>query len=205
MCTETRQMILGVDTSAGQCAVALLGADGAVRARAAERMDRGHAEALWPMIARMMAEAGATFADLTRIGVCTGPGSFTGIRVGVAAARGLGLGLGVPVVGVDRLRAIADRKGRCLVALAGPRGTAYIRAFPAGADPVKQVPRSALDGLAQGLRLGDGWEGAAPEDGLPDSIAIARLARDGSDPAKPLYVRGPNADPPHEKPPVLLD
>ena len=98
-------MILGIDTSAGQCAVALVAGDRVWRR--AETMARGHAEALFPMIDDVLAEAGATFGDVTRIGVCTGPGSFTGIRAGVAAARGLALGLSVPAVGVTRLTALA--------------------------------------------------------------------------------------------------
>lgn len=207
-------MILGIDTSAGQCAVALLGTDGSLLTRKAEPMDRGHAEALWPMIEAALVEAGAAYAGIRRIGVCTGPGSFTGIRVGVAAARGLGLGLGVPVVGIDRLRALAAQAGdggETAVAVAGPRDTAYLRAAPqpgtAEARPVTQVPRAALDGLAPigTLRLGDAWDGASKADGLADPATVARLARDRSDPAKPLYVRGPNADPPQETPPALLD
>ncbi|MEM6971705.1 MAG: tRNA (adenosine(37)-N6)-threonylcarbamoyltransferase complex dimerization subunit type 1 TsaB [Pseudomonadota bacterium] len=99
-------MILGIDTSAGQCAVALL-AGGRVAASAAETLSRGHAERLFPMIETVLERAGIGPSGLGRIAVCTGPGSFTGLRVGVAAARGLALGRGVPAIGVTRLEAVA--------------------------------------------------------------------------------------------------
>ena len=70
-------------------------------------MARGHAEALMPLIARVMKAAGLTFTDLDRVVVTTGPGSFTGLRVGIAAARGFGLATGKPVVGVSTLSAYA--------------------------------------------------------------------------------------------------
>ena len=91
-------MILGIDTSAAQCAVALLGApinagDPVVERRA---MERGHAEHLFPMIDSVLGSAGIGYDGLSRIAVCTGPGSFTGVRIGVAAARGIALGRRIP-------------------------------------------------------------------------------------------------------------
>ena len=91
-------MILGIDTSAAQCAVALLGApinagDPVVERRA---MERGHAEPLFPMIDSVLGRAGIGYDGLSRIAVCTGPGSFTGVRIGVAAARGIALGRRIP-------------------------------------------------------------------------------------------------------------
>ncbi len=92
-------MILGIDTCAAQCAVALLGAgpmndsDPVVERRA---MERGHAEQLFPMIDNALARAGIGYDCVGRIAVCTGPGSFTGVRIGVAAARGIALGRRIP-------------------------------------------------------------------------------------------------------------
>ena len=77
-------------------------------------MSRGHAEALMPLIARVMDLAEAEFAGLDRIAVTTGPGSFTGLRVGISAARGIALASGKPAVGLttlDRLRGAAHRRG----------------------------------------------------------------------------------------------
>ena len=94
-------MILAIDTSAGQCAVATAD-DPVVLAEAREAMERGHAERLFPMIEAALA---LYPLPLTLIAVCTGPGSFTGLRIGVAAARGLALGHGIPAVGVTRFAA----------------------------------------------------------------------------------------------------
>src|SRR5690625_1758903 len=125
-------MILAIDTSAGQCAAALLDAEGAVLSYRAEKMQRGHAEALFPLLDRLFDDAGAEYSGVTGIAVCTGPGSFTGIRVGVAAARGLALGLGLVARGIDRFHALAFEAGGeepFAIALKGPRGTAYFQAL----------------------------------------------------------------------------
>ena len=89
--------ILAFDTSAAHCAAALLCA-GKIEVRVDE-MARGQAEHLMPMLEEVLAAQGLTWADLDAIGVGTGPGNFTGIRISVAAARGLALGLGIPAVG----------------------------------------------------------------------------------------------------------
>src|SRR5207245_7803218 len=70
-------------------------------------MARGHAEAVMPLIARVMDLAGVEFAELDRIAVSTGPGSFTGLRVGISAARGIALAAGKPAVGLSTLAALA--------------------------------------------------------------------------------------------------
>src|SRR5579883_2583715 len=99
-------MLLAVDTALGACSVALLEGD-AVRAHIFEPMERGHAERLAPMVDAAMTAAGAAFGDLTRLAVTTGPGTFTGQRVGLAFMRGLRLALHIPLVGVTTLEAIA--------------------------------------------------------------------------------------------------
>jgi len=101
-------LILAIDTALEACAVALLDAEaGALRAQETQLMARGHAEALMPMVERVMKAADAPFSALDRIAVTVGPGSFTGLRVGISAARGLGLAAGKPVVGVTTLSAFA--------------------------------------------------------------------------------------------------
>ncbi len=116
-------VILAIETSAAQCAVAVV-SGGAVFARA-EAMERGHAERLMPMIAEVMAEAGIGWEAIETVAVCTGPGSFTGIRVGVAAARGIALGRGIPAVGVTRLEALAFGRGAVRVAVEGRGGSGF--------------------------------------------------------------------------------
>lgn len=94
-------LILSLDSAAAGCTVALL-QDGAVLHCRQENMARGQDSRLLPMIEDMLAATEMSFADLDRIAVLRGPGSFTGIRIGLAAARGLGLALGKPVIGIDR-------------------------------------------------------------------------------------------------------
>lgn len=200
-------MILGIDTSGAQCAVAL--ADGERTLRQVSAMQRGHAEHLMPMIDTVLAEAGASFGDLTRIGVCTGPGSFTGIRVGVAAARGLALGLGVPAVGIGRLEALAAQAAAALplvVVISGPQGAAYAQDFDAECRPEGPPRLVAADADPSGGRVLVGAGGLLP-DCLPDPAVIARLAatRDAGAPPAPLYLRDSGAAPPREAPPPILD
>jgi tRNA threonylcarbamoyl adenosine modification protein YeaZ len=97
---------LAVDTALGACSVAIT-ADGATRAHRWVAMPRGHAEALAPMVDEAMGEAGLAFADLDRLAVTTGPGTFTGQRVGLAFMRGLRIALGRPLVGLTTLEVMA--------------------------------------------------------------------------------------------------
>lgn len=101
--------ILALDTCMAACSAAVLRLDqGEHRvARRFEPMERGHAEALFPMIEAVMSEAGTTFADIGRIAVTVGPGTFTGVRAGIAAARGIALAAKLPVVGAGSLEVMA--------------------------------------------------------------------------------------------------
>ncbi|HUN97575.1 MAG TPA: tRNA (adenosine(37)-N6)-threonylcarbamoyltransferase complex dimerization subunit type 1 TsaB, partial [Bradyrhizobium sp.] len=100
--------ILAIDTALEACAACVLDTNaGKVIAQEAREMKRGHAEALMPLIARVMDEAAIPFTALDRIAVTTGPGSFTGLRVGLSAARGLALAADRPAVGVTTLAAFA--------------------------------------------------------------------------------------------------
>lgn len=210
-------MILAIDTSAAQCAVALRG-PGATAMSERRAMRRGHAEALFPMIGALLARAGAGYGDLARVAVCTGPGSFTGLRIGISAARGIALGCGVPAIGVDRFEALAAAAapvaaGREIaVALAG-REAAVLRLFDPVGAPLGAERRIAAEALAAqvpgALRVGDGWGGLAEAmgDGLADPGDVAALAagRPPAAPPAPLYFRGADADPPRETPPRILD
>jgi tRNA threonylcarbamoyladenosine biosynthesis protein TsaB len=101
-------LILAIDTALDACAAAVLDTDaGQLIAQEQQLMKRGHAEALMPLIARVMRACGLPFAALDRVAVTTGPGSFTGLRVGLSAARGIGLAANKPVVGVTTLTAYA--------------------------------------------------------------------------------------------------
>src|ERR1700688_3528834 len=101
-------LILAIDTALDACAAGVLDTEaGQLIAQESLVMRRGHAEALMPLIARVIKQAGIAFTALDRIAVTTGPGSFTGLRVGLSAARGIGLAADRPVVGVTTLTAYA--------------------------------------------------------------------------------------------------
>lgn len=214
-------MILAIDTSAGQCAAAFLGRDGKVLAERAEKMQRGHAEALFPLLDALLDDAGAEYSQISGIAVCTGPGSFTGIRVGVAAARGLALGLGLVAQGIDRFRALVLAQAQAggagaAIALSGPRGTIYFCTFGPEGEPCApaaapvHISTDQLDSLRPSgfACLGDGWRGWNEADGLADPQVIGRALLTRPEifgPPRPFYLRDPGAAPPREAPPVLLD
>ena len=219
-------MILGIDTSAAQCAVAVLGSpidagDPVVERRA---MERGHAEHLFPMIDAVLARAGIGYEGVRRIAVCTGPGSFTGVRIGVAAARGIALGRGIPVIGISRFEALAAETlkigagGAVAICLAGRGGAVYLQAFGADGAPSAAPEMTTDTGLEAAIPpgctrfAGDAAHllagGAARlADGLPDPAVIARLSdgREGAALPAPLYLRGADAELPREGRPALLD
>jgi tRNA threonylcarbamoyl adenosine modification protein YeaZ len=101
-------LVLAIDTALDQTAVCILDSiKGTLLARHAEPMQRGHAEALMPMVAQCFADAGIERDAIERVAVTVGPGSFTGLRIGISAARGIALGLGLPVVGIGTMAAFA--------------------------------------------------------------------------------------------------
>jgi len=134
--------LLGLDTATEACSAALY-AESAVAASQWERRERGHAERIVPMLLQVMADAGRDFAALDAVIVTVGPGSFTGVRVGLATARGLSLAGGVPVIGISTLAALAAAvplaergEGVVLAALAALPGQVYAQAFDAALAPL---------------------------------------------------------------------
>jgi tRNA threonylcarbamoyladenosine biosynthesis protein TsaB len=100
--------ILSLDTAMGACSAAVIDTGSRLPMAAAYvQMERGHAEALPPMVAGVMKTADLRFSQIDRIAVTIGPGTFTGVRIGIAFARGLAQATGIPVVGIDTLSAIA--------------------------------------------------------------------------------------------------
>lgn len=209
-------LLLAFDTSAAHCAAALLCGDRLLAARE-EPMATGQAERLMPLLAEVLDEGGAAWADLAGIGVGIGPGNFTGVRIGVAAARGLALGLGVPAIGVTAPEALAWGREAALVAQDGRLGQAILQAFGPGAfGPLLQPVAAPLPPLPQGLPvIGELALALAPRvEGLPAApllpiaeaigrLALARLERDNPRPA-PLYLRPPDAAPPRDPAPAIL-
>ena len=212
-------LILAFDTTAAACSVALW-RDGTIVSAACEAMGRGHAEALVPMIEALMARAGITYTSLDRIAVTVGPGSFTGVRVGLATARGLGLAAAKAVVGVTTTEVLAAAvppaalggRSRILVAIDTKRGDLYVQQFDGNAQPLTDI--IALSPPALDLWLGSGplvvvGDGAAlvaaavgpnavlsQTTALPDPAVIASLAatrtpHEGG--PLPLYIHPPAA------------
>jgi tRNA threonylcarbamoyladenosine biosynthesis protein TsaB len=159
--------VLAFDTTLEACSAALWQA-GRVLASERRHLVRGHAEALLPMVEAVMARAGLDYAGLDLIAVTRGPGTFTGLRIGLAAARGLGLASGRPVLGLTSLEALAAgaqpaANGQSLlVAIDARRGEVYGQAFDARLMPLCQPfarsPAAAAEVLPEGpaLVLGSG-------------------------------------------------
>lgn len=206
--------ILALDTSMNACSVAVLREDTPLAGRFAP-MDRGHAEALFPMIQAVLAEAGLSFSDITKIAVTTGPGSFTGVRVGIAAARAIALALSVPAIGVCSLEVMAygccrllpeaERAGGFAVAHDARRGEVYAQSFaregmPLTAPSLLNV-HHVTEGLAPAISLavGSGAEIVAREaqlHGSPIRTALPDLLPNATDLAHIAAKRKPHYDPP---------
>jgi len=206
-------IVLAFDTALESCSAAILDGDRVLAARA-ESMARGHQERLAPLVAELAAEARVAFAALGRIGVTVGPGSFTGLRVGLAFAKGLGLALDRPVVGIGTLEAMAASEpsgGLSVAAIDARREQIYVQPF---VDGLSAAPPQALGvedaaaligGLGRPARLiGSGGALLAPffpdavlgERAGADPVALARLvaaAPETDSPPRPLYLRAPDA------------
>jgi tRNA threonylcarbamoyladenosine biosynthesis protein TsaB len=204
-------IVLGLDTCLSACSVAVLDGD-TVLGHATEVMARGHQERLAPMAQAVMAEAGIPFTRLRRVGATVGPGSFTGLRVGVAFAKGLGSALGVPAVGVGSLEALAaEASGLVAAVIDARRDQLYLQVFEDGQALMAPdvlplgVACARLAELTMGRALtlvGSGallLAEAAPGANLLtpegcDARAVARLAAaKPAAPIRPLYLRAPDA------------
>jgi len=213
-------IVLALDTATGGCSVAL-GRDGRIIAHRSERMDRGQVEALMPMIMDLLRTAGMGFADLDRIGVTVGPGAFTGVRIGLAAARGLALATGLAAFGVTTFEAVAEPlpfdhfdSGPLIVAIESKRDDVYVQRFrkpgePAGpaaailpgvlsewvGSKIVSVAGDAAERAADALRK-DGVRIAAVSTAGPEARAVARIAARRQaipeTPPAPLYLRAPD-------------
>jgi tRNA threonylcarbamoyladenosine biosynthesis protein TsaB len=216
--------VLAIDTALGACSAAVLDTRHvAVIASETLPMVRGHAEAVMPLIARVMDLAGIEFASLDRIAVTTGPGSFTGLRVGISAARGIALAAGKPAVGLSTLAGFAaphiaqDDSSAVVAAIDARHEHVYLQVFGPGGKtvvapriaPLREAVRAATASPARIVGSGADlivalWPKGEPLPVLieqldaPDIGWIARLgaaAAEGQAPPKPLYLRAPDAQP----------
>src|SRR6267378_7679135 len=141
--------VLAIDTALEACSAAVFDTSSGIAATETRGMARGHAEAVMPLIARVMAKAGFEFADLDRIAVTTGPGSFTGLRVGISAARGIALAAAKPAIGLTTLAGFAaphiaaDDVMAVVAAIDARHDHVYLQVFGAGGRTLV-APRIAL-------------------------------------------------------------
>jgi len=188
-----KPIIIAFDTSAAHCAAALLLGDRIVTR--VDEMAKGQAEHLMPMMEEMLAGENLSWSDLDGIGVCVGPGNFTGIRIAVSAARGLALGLGKPSIGVSGLEARAFDQTRPFTAtIPAPRNQSYAQTFHA-------------DGTTNDPTQTDNPAGTQPT-AAALIAAVARIAASqlgaANDRPAPLYVRSADAAPPRDPAPTIL-
>jgi tRNA threonylcarbamoyl adenosine modification protein YeaZ len=214
--------VLAIDTALEACAAAVVDASrGVTLAQESQAMRRGHAEALVPLLARVVEVAGVDFSVVDRIAVTVGPGSFTGLRVGISAARGIALASGKPAVGISSLAAlaaphIADGQRRAVVAVIDARhDQVYAQTFAPGRG-VTSLQRALATEIARSMpagpivlvgpgaeRLAQAWPSGKPPPQIIPSAApdIDWVARLGSAAditralPKPLYLREPDARP----------
>ena len=206
--------ILAVDTALGACSVAILDND-KVLAHRLTVMERGHAEALAPMVEETMKDARLAFASLDRLAVTTGPGTFTGQRIGIAFMRGLRIALNKPLLGVTTLSAMAHQamaETGCTIGVGlhdARRGEVYLeiagdlRMPPCVLSLEEAIER--IGGIGRPFALA-GTAAAASQHARgavlcnvlqPDALWVAKLAQPMSSsdvPPKPLYLRPPDAE-----------
>ena len=215
--------ILAIDTSCGAASVAVVeGGRAGPLAVISRPMARGHADSLAPMVEEAMRGVDGGFPSLARIAVATGPGSFTGIRVGLAMARAMGMALAIPVVGVSTLAAFAapllsEPRGIIAATIDARHGSVYFQLFEPSGRPLGPPRCDTLRECVRAIGAGPAWfagdaaalvASEAQRAGLPYDLDAARMAPDivalarmglAVDPlksaARPLYVKPPDARP----------
>jgi tRNA threonylcarbamoyladenosine biosynthesis protein TsaB len=216
--------VLAIDTALAACSAAILDtSQGGIVASASLPMTRGHAEALIPLLGRVTVEARMMFRNFDRVVVTTGPGSFTGLRVGIAAARGIALAIGKPAVGLSTLSAYAapyladDDTAPVIVAIDARHQHVYLEVFGPGGRtivtprlaPLREAARaaagtpariigSAAQAVADALAPTDATPILVDPRGAPDIDWVARMGAalpEGQSPPKPQYLRAPDAQP----------
>jgi len=207
--------VLVIDTALNACTAAVFDGDRPLGVRV-EPMAKGHQERIGGLVRDAVADAGG-FDGIDRIGVTVGPGSFTGLRVGLAFAQGLGAALGVPVIGISTLAALArsadNGAGSTAAVIDARRNQVYLQTFRDGV-PAMAPTALALDAARDTLSGGDWiWTGsgvslvtnalATDPITVPTPAALADLtvaADPEAAPPTPLYLRAPDATPPTRLP-----
>ncbi|WDR07039.1 tRNA (adenosine(37)-N6)-threonylcarbamoyltransferase complex dimerization subunit type 1 TsaB [Devosia rhodophyticola] len=187
---------LAIDTAAPRLQLALLHANGQTD-QLIDEISTGHAELIFARIETLLSRNDLGYADLERIAVTTGPGSFTGLRIGLSAARGVGLARNIPVLGVPSLLAIslaATPGVPVSVLLDARRDQAYVQNFSAPGVPLDAARLVPMEGARAGLTA----DAVIIESPFVEIALLARFA-DKADPAafppEASYVRHADAKP----------
>ena len=216
--------VLAIDTALAACSAAVLDTEhGGIVASESLPMLRGHAEALLPLLQRVMHQARLSFPDIDRIAVTTGPGSFTGLRVGIAAARGIALAADKPAVGLSTLSAYAaphiasDERFPVVAAIDARHNHVYLQVFAPGGRlftaprlaPLREAVKAAAETsscitgsaaklVAAGLSPNDPVPVTVDASPAPDIAWVARMGAvvpEEQAPLRPQYLRAPDAQP----------
>lgn len=216
-------LVLAIDTALDACAAAVLDTDtNWLIMQESLPMARGHAEALMPLLQRVMKASGIAFAALDRIAVTTGPGSFTGLRVGLSAARGIALAANKPVVGVTTLSAFAaplvgeNGSNAVLSVIDARHDQAYYQLVTGSGGTLVRPRLAPIEEVLDAARFGAlrivgnaaeavarRWPAAVPpaevrQQAAPEIAWVAWLGAAVSPntaPARPYYLRAPDARP----------
>jgi tRNA threonylcarbamoyladenosine biosynthesis protein TsaB len=217
-------LILAIDTALDACAAGVLDTEGGrLIAQESQAMKRGHAEALMPLIARVIEQSGIAFTALDRIAVTTGPGSFTGLRVGLSAARGIALAANKPVVGLTTLTAYAAplvsesgehpiisaidaRHDHVYLQAVSGNGSSLIRPRVASIEEALGAARFGAPHLVGNAAkiLADRWPAQAlppfkvdpqPAPNIAWVAWLGAAVSPNTAPARPFYLRTPDAKP----------
>lgn len=221
---KTAMNILSLDSATEACSAAVL-CDGVLVAHRFETMRRGHAETLMLLVQDVMRQAGLTFDKLDLIATTVGPGGFTGLRIGLASARGLALAAGIPIVGVTTLEAVAkanpSTESPLLIALDSKRSDLYMQLFDANGDPLSEPSAMLPVDIGPTLPAGtiavggnaaekvlEAFADRAPPllrhegPSLPDAAIVAQIGAErhaqmpSNERPRPLYLRPPDAQKP---------
>ena len=216
--------ILAIDTALGACSACVVDAATAMPLASEQiAMERGHAEALMPLIERVMNATDGGFASLSRVAATIGPGSYTGLRVGISAARAIALAAGIPAVGVTTLAATAApliwrEAGRVIaVALDARHGQVWFQALSPEGKPLVSIRQVSYRDAARAIGAGpvslvgsaalavanEAWAIGLDalvldESKAPDVTWVARLgliADPQAAPPRPLYLKAPETTP----------
>lgn len=215
--------VLAIDTAHAAVSAGLVDLRGELLAQESRPMTRGHSEALLPLVESVMKAGQVDFAQLSRVAVVVGPGSFTGIRIGISAARAIGLACGIPAVGVSSLPAFAAPLmgagvgGVIAAAIDAKHGQVYVQGFSStgqslltprvakvrdavralGAGPFRLVgsgaPMMAIEAWSAGMEADVIGEAASPD--IAYVARLGLLADPEQAPARPFYLKAPDAKP----------